>query len=165
MVKIRSIIGSIAVKRHGQFCRLVSDDAFPSSRTVQALSVAKTKRNISGSLFDVAVTMGALPTPSIIRLSSLSTVLLPLQREMVHVGSETQSEVLLGRTCIHGRRAAFDRLLIRIYGPLIRPDPTVRAFASPTVDALSKCSRAKKKKCPTFRFSSPLLSAFFPSSQ
>lgn len=80
-------------------------------------------------------------------------------REMVHVGSETQSEVPLDRTCIHGRRAAFDRLLIRIYGPLIRPDPTARAFASPTVDALSRRSRTRKKRS-TFRFSSSL--ALFP---
>lgn len=83
-------------------------------------------------------------------------------REMVHAGSETQSKVPLGRLCIRGRGAAFERLLIRIYGLLISPDPMIRVtrlITSPTVEtALWNCSRAGKKVLSCFRSNTGVVS-------
>lgn len=67
-------------------------------------------------------------------------------REPVHARSETQSKVPLDRTCIHGHRIAFERLLIRIYEHLILPDPTVHTLPSPTrIIKLSNRTKEKKK--------------------
>lgn len=61
-------------------------------------------------------------------------------------GSETQSKVPLDRTCMHGRGTAFERLLIRIYGHLISPDPTVHTLPSPTPHCIELSNWTRKKK-------------------
>jgi len=111
---------------------------------MQALSIARTKRNISGRPFGgTAVTMVVLPTPSIIRLSSLSTVLLPLQRDgpcrtWDTIRSSTRSVVYTWPWS--GIRATVDSYL---WPPNFAP---IRWFASSTVESHYRIVREREKK-------------------